>query len=930
MHRAIQMNPANAEAFRTALRSPVGRRGGPRRLALLIENRWPKAGVDLSVQFLDNPSRELRKHILLHMNAWAKTANVNFRETAETGLVRIARLDQPENMAGYWSYVGTQILGIEKDAPTFNLEGFTMKTPDSEFHRVVRHEAGHTLGFEHEHMRTELVKKIDRRKAFVYFDRTQGWTKEETTQQVLTPLAAGSIMGTTESDPLSIMCYQIPGEITIDGKDIPGGTDINAKDFAFAAKVYPKTGKPPPVPPPPGTPPEAAPQKTETAAEKNSEIQTANAVPSPDSATSTAECDTFRLVIMDEFDPAPGQPKSRGASKRKRPEFARILASYAGAQVSWPMRLRAAKKKEKTAFGKIIQMHERIKAFTNRESGSLPTDQEMVQFGSDLFEALFVGDVRRLYDDARSRQHSRKLDIVITSMIPWIAEKPWEFAYDKSRRSFLATEEIHMVRNVVTTIPASVIPPRSGPLRILVAAAQPVGLVPLSIEEEINVIRRGFEPLVEAGLAEVEVMARATPRMIHGRLSTGNFTVLHFIGHGMFDETTKRGALAFEDDHGGESLLGERSVREVFCKRGVKLIFLNSCESGRGARDDFDGGIAQALVSHGVPGVVANQYSVLDSSATAFAQHFYWALSQGMSVGQAACEARIAVNYSMRGEIIDWAVPVVYTRDPNMVLCIRPEKVSTTPATVVRGDTRRAMRERPKRIAVWDIDNVFPRLEPTLQRMNDVQKMFGFELVALSAPIDAWDLENRAEEDGTPYLWAEKLAHRLGSTAAELQVDVLACITKHWMRDNEYLNLYGWWPEEQKPPVVIFSVAGLDLPASGPETDRAIANVVVSGLAGFFADIGTHVKGPKDCPLFFDRDRDITLLTGRQKFDKACRAKLKQEIRDQLPALESLLNAFPSTGQELSWPKKAKPKKVRSGGPPNKLRTEGRRKPKLR
>jgi hypothetical protein len=47
-------------------------------------------------------------------------------------------------------------------------------------------------------------------------------------------------MGTTESDPLSIMCYQIPGAITKDGKPIPGGTDINAKDFAFAAAMYPK------------------------------------------------------------------------------------------------------------------------------------------------------------------------------------------------------------------------------------------------------------------------------------------------------------------------------------------------------------------------------------------------------------------------------------------------------------------------------------------------------------------------------------------------------------------------------------------------------------------------------------------------------------------------------------------------------------------
>ena len=60
----------------------------------------------------------------------------------------------------------------EPELPTMNLEGFTMRTPESEFLRVVRHEAGHTLGFEHEHMRTQLVQRIDRKKAIAYFRRT--------------------------------------------------------------------------------------------------------------------------------------------------------------------------------------------------------------------------------------------------------------------------------------------------------------------------------------------------------------------------------------------------------------------------------------------------------------------------------------------------------------------------------------------------------------------------------------------------------------------------------------------------------------------------------------------------------------------------------------------------------------------------------------
>ena len=118
-----------------------------------------------------------------------------------------------------------------------------MSTPESEYHRVVRHETGHTLGFPHEHMRKLLVDKIDPAKAIAFFERTQGWSEEEVRQQVLTPLEESSLLGTTP-DPKSIMCYQIPGELTKDGKPIIGGEDIDASDAGFAAKIYPKKGTP--------------------------------------------------------------------------------------------------------------------------------------------------------------------------------------------------------------------------------------------------------------------------------------------------------------------------------------------------------------------------------------------------------------------------------------------------------------------------------------------------------------------------------------------------------------------------------------------------------------------------------------------------------------------------------------------------------------
>ena len=119
-----------------------------------------------------------------------------------------------------------------------------MNTPENEYKRVVRHETGHTLGFPHEHMRAALVAKIDPQKAYPYFLQRYGWSKTMVDQQVLTPLSQGSFMG-TPADQDSIMCYQLPGSITRDGRPIRGGLDINASDYQFASEVYPPAGSAP-------------------------------------------------------------------------------------------------------------------------------------------------------------------------------------------------------------------------------------------------------------------------------------------------------------------------------------------------------------------------------------------------------------------------------------------------------------------------------------------------------------------------------------------------------------------------------------------------------------------------------------------------------------------------------------------------------------
>jgi len=166
---ATTVNPLNhAQVERLSGLMP-GFVSTPQHIAVMTTKYWGLQGVSLTVGFMDNPATDLRKRLLLHMNAWAKTANVKFVETATDPQVRIAR--EGVDNGGYWSYLGTDVLHIAKNKQTMNLEAFTMQMPESEFHRVVRHETGHTLGFPHEHMRKALVAKLDVAKTIAYFEQ---------------------------------------------------------------------------------------------------------------------------------------------------------------------------------------------------------------------------------------------------------------------------------------------------------------------------------------------------------------------------------------------------------------------------------------------------------------------------------------------------------------------------------------------------------------------------------------------------------------------------------------------------------------------------------------------------------------------------------------------------------------------------------------
>ena len=512
-----------------------------------------------------------------------------------------------------------------------------------------------------------------------------------------------------------------------------------------------------------------------------------------------------------------------------------LVGSYRNARVVETIFFRENRDKETaTATGReirwssIMDQSQKIRDYIDGQPNApdLPKHDELQEFGVDLFQAMFFGNVRRLYDVARAEagRSGRRLDIVMTSMINWVADKPWEFAYDPNRQTFLATEDVNFTRNVLTAVPCDQIPRRKPPMRILIVAAQPVGLALVSAEGEERMIRRGFRHLVESRLAEVEVLLSATPELLHQRLQhftddydrVDRFDIIHFIGHGEYRDDEKEAYFIFEDSKGRAHPVSAENMRQILCHRGIRLVFFNACETGMvdrsGYRFDFNRGLAPKIVAGGIPAVVANQYKVLDSSATEFAQRFYWSLAQGSTVGDAAREARVAVNYSIAGESIDWAVPVVYARNPAHRL-FTPSQKSEASVHQPGRSARRGISEFTVRIGLWDVNCALPNLEQFVDLFNDVQKYYQFQIVDISAPLGTWRLMPSSHRDGRGRLGgtirADEVAQKLRIQVSGLGIDHLFCVTTFeisgYVRKKYYPNLTMWNDDEPDYRVVIFS-----------------------------------------------------------------------------------------------------------------------------
>lgn len=303
--------------------------------------------------------------------------------------------------------------------------------------------------------------------------------------------------------------------------------------------------------------------------------------------------------------------------------------------------------------------------------------QRLRRMGSVLY--------RLLVPDRMKEEMARHPDSPI-SIITNDLELPWELMHD---------DEFVALTRPVARMPVG----RSRARQPATADTEPtkrrVALIASagSNNELVGSIREVEQ--IEQGLAkdwkEVQVEtfvsgreSRATGERFRELLMSGQFDIIHYAGHALYDQVHQdQSGLLLEDS---EVCFAQKIQRLL---HGSPLVFLNACESARlrdsGERPPPEGsyegdpkeGLASAFVYGGALACIGTLWPVVDTVAAEFAVAFYGQVLEGHPLGEAIRVARKVTSEKFPSDP-SWASFVLYG-DPSFSIA--------TPTRILRGAT---------------------------------------------------------------------------------------------------------------------------------------------------------------------------------------------------------------------------------------------------
>jgi CHAT domain-containing protein len=306
-----------------------------------------------------------------------------------------------------------------------------------------------------------------------------------------------------------------------------------------------------------------------------------------------------------------------------------------------------------------------VKRKTKMRGAAAPEVREMKDFGALLFQEAVSGPVRDFYQKCQTqadRDHAgMRLRLTLDQSVD---DLPWEFLVLND--DFMALNPRSPVVRYIAGAASCSLVKVEYPLRLLIVIAKPSDEVPLDTDAEKDSITAALKPLTDQSVVHLTfIEGNNTWKKLMDALLPNRTHILHFIGHGTFDEKNDEGVLIMADEDGKTELVDSERLRVLVQGRSrLALIVLNSCLGTQGGDAQPFSSVAAGLVKSGIPAVIAMQFEISDEAAREISETFYTSLSLNMPVDAALTEARRRIFLSNRNSL-EWATPILYMQVPD-------------------------------------------------------------------------------------------------------------------------------------------------------------------------------------------------------------------------------------------------------------------------
>ncbi len=298
----------------------------------------------------------------------------------------------------------------------------------------------------------------------------------------------------------------------------------------------------------------------------------------------------------------------------------------------------------------------------------------MQTLGMNLWQWLFGGVIQTVLSQSlgMAMGQQQPLRVRLDIRDPDLIAVPWEIMQDQPGKPAIAIGQPILFSRTTSDVEPLPQLRKDQALNILLVLGQdtlPMGgevtvgsdQTRLKLEQEAQALSQLFTSSTRFGnmaACQVDILVQPTPEELVQRLDTQRHNVFFYAGHGV---PAPDGGLLFLRSDGA---MNGTELAQVLTRNPVKLAVFNACW---GAQPDQEGyqaiprsSLAEVLLHHGVPAVLAMRDAIADQEALAFIQALAQALGERLPIDQAVAVARQQLLTLFRFNHQAWTLPVLY------------------------------------------------------------------------------------------------------------------------------------------------------------------------------------------------------------------------------------------------------------------------------